>query len=311
MNYKSKRNRVGLSAYTVAKELGIDYRTYLEVDNGKRPLEGEYIDKFMNILNNAKEIKFNRLERMKKINEWFDSGKALERCREYGFSGASLGRELGLTQGCISMAINPDNKYHYMTGDDTKEIIYDFLTNPFNKKIIIENKKVNNKIENDLVNNDKSFVEMNNWYKNTNISYEIIKKYGSIPKFAKFVGISSTHIYNVLNGNKNASDKMIRKLYDLLHSENDNNEEVETFEYVEPTTPNVEEQTNTNNDTENEIENSVQEVEKEDNVVEIKVEPKEKDIITVSKDSVIRNLQEENERLRRQIMLYEKLIERL
>ena len=59
MNYKQKRNSKRLDTYTVSKLLGIDEKTYIEVERGYRNLEGNLIDKFMDIMDNAKEIRFN------------------------------------------------------------------------------------------------------------------------------------------------------------------------------------------------------------------------------------------------------------
>ena len=46
MNFKQKRMSYGLEAYTVAKELGIPYTKYLEVEKGNLDLDTNKKEKF-------------------------------------------------------------------------------------------------------------------------------------------------------------------------------------------------------------------------------------------------------------------------
>lgn len=131
MNYRGKRNRANLSIYTVARELGIDYDTYLEVDRGLRQLEGEMLDKFNSTIDNAREINFNRMEKMKIVNEKLKSGELKRKAYNMGYTIAELGRAVRMNEPVVNNIINGHDKY----SEDKKEIVYDFLNNPLNKKI--------------------------------------------------------------------------------------------------------------------------------------------------------------------------------
>lgn len=69
MNYRGRRNKANIKFYTMAKELGIDEKTYKEIEDGKRNLEGQMLDKFMNILKRNKEINFNDAIKVNKIDK--------------------------------------------------------------------------------------------------------------------------------------------------------------------------------------------------------------------------------------------------
>lgn len=131
MNYRNKRNAKGLSIYTVSSRLGIDYQTYLEVEHGKRHLETERVDKFMEILENSTAIKLERAAKMIKVNEWFESGQARETLSRYGYTAQELGKKIGTSQANISWVLCG----RYEKNDDLKERIYDFLNDNLNINI--------------------------------------------------------------------------------------------------------------------------------------------------------------------------------
>jgi transcriptional regulator with XRE-family HTH domain len=131
MNYKARRNNKRISFYTMCKRLGLDKQTYLEVEKGKKNLEGEYIDKFEDTIANAEGIKLERTMRIAKINEWIKSGECLERLKEMGYTQASLARTLKMHPASICKTFKGDP----MISDDTKEEIYDFLNNNLNKNV--------------------------------------------------------------------------------------------------------------------------------------------------------------------------------
>ena len=289
MNYRNKRNNSGLSQYTIARELGIDYQKYLEVDRGERPLEGELISKFLDIIKRAKEIKINRLEKMKLVDEWLDSGKGLETCKEYGYTGAELARILGFTQGCMSMALNPENNFHKSSGKDVKEMIYDFLHNPINKKI----------------NKELGSTKVEEWYNEnlSNLKQIILNNGYNLREFAELIGCSDAHLGNVINRKRNASMKLKQKIYDLLNKKDKIEEEtkivetteeksnVELYDYVEVS------------------ENPIDEPNVK--IVEATEQEKTDFVKTCGLLCELEKLKEENFKLKRQIELYEKLIERL
>lgn len=222
MNYRKRRNQIGLSVYTVARELGVDYDKYLEVEKGKRPLEQEYVDKFQNIIENATQIKLERAMKMARIKPLFTNGEIKQKISDYGYTHSELGKALGLTQGAISNAFSGNSK---LTSDDTIERIYDFLNNPFNKKVekVIEEKPTVSRAKTKNLSE-----EILNWYNGINLK-EFIASVGKTRKeFAEYLGITTEHLYNVINGNRNFSGNIIEKIYhDFVNKPNkeQNNEE--------------------------------------------------------------------------------------
>ena len=216
MNIRQRRLLRGLKAYTVAKELGIDYNTYMEVERGNRALADEYLDKFMNVMANAKEIKLNRLEKIKKMNEEFDNGTMTELAKEMGYTHSELAEKLGLVQGTISNNLRNDPRY---ISEETRERIYDFLHNPINKKYKKE----------DLPKKEKKYRKCKarltptpKWqYLNDKLNeFEV-----SRTDFAEKIGCTPEHLSNVISGKRNASEELeerINKNLEEIIRNNDN-----------------------------------------------------------------------------------------
>ena len=144
--YTRKRLGNKLSAYTVAKELGISRETYMEIEKGLKNLEGELLDKFNDIIARAKEINFNRMGKLQEVNKWFEDGEAIKALEKLGLTQYDLADALGISQCHVSYAVR--NKTRIRNGkklivsDEVKEMIYDYLTNPLNKKVKQEAKTV-------------------------------------------------------------------------------------------------------------------------------------------------------------------------
>ena len=233
MNYRQKRYSAGLSVYTVARELGISYEKYLEVDRGARDLEGEYVDKFCEVLDRAKEINFNRMQKLRDIEGWITSGQIKEDITKMGYTQSSLARKIGVKQATINQIVNKRGDY----SDDMKERIYDFLHDSINKNIEIEKPKVK--------------------------PVEVISAEPTVTEI---------------------TEDFIQTIEELP--------EVESIEVEVP-----------EEETEEELE-----FEEEPSILRKLMEADtEEDYLDIS----LKSLKEENERLRRQIYLYEKLIERL
>lgn len=226
MNIRQRRALKGLKAYTVAYELGIDYNKYMEIERGERQLGAEYLDKFMEILENAKEIKLNRMEKIKQMNEEFENGTMINLVKEMGYTHKSLGEELGMSQSSITN--NLGNNARYIT-EETRERIYDFLHNPINKKYTKTTK-----------------VDKRRGPRHTTIPTEkwkylndTLDKYGiTRSEFAKGLPCTAEHISNVIKGARNASpmleeamnDKLKKMLKDLGEKEEEPKIELKTIE---------------------------------------------------------------------------------
>ena len=136
MNYRQKRIASGISLYTMAKELGIDKNKYKEVESNNLSLTGDLLDKFMATLDRGKELNFNRLVKMKSVNEWLLSGQARKDMERMGYDQKSLAKALNCHYTYVCHALVRAD-----ASDDFKEELYDFLHNSLNKNLIVENKE--------------------------------------------------------------------------------------------------------------------------------------------------------------------------
>ena len=142
MNYKVKRTRAKISVYTMAKELGVDEKTYAKFEKGEMHLQNEYLEKFLDVIHRAKEININRSIKMQKVDEWIKSGQARKDLKAMGYNQTQLAKAIG----CHCTGINHTLKNPKDGSNDLKEKMYDFLQNPFNKKIEEEIETYNTKI---------------------------------------------------------------------------------------------------------------------------------------------------------------------
>lgn len=277
MNYRNKRNMARLSPYTVAKELGITEEKYKEVEQKKRPLEGNLVDKFQEVINNAKQIKLDRNIRMMEINRWFKSGEAKETLTKYGYNQVSLAKEIGLANTTVLDAFK-----RFKATDDVKEKIYDFLTNPMNKKIE-EQIKVKEETE----------------YKDL---AERIKKIGiTQKKFAELVGCSQVVVSYLFTGKRGISEDKLEKIERVIKQLEEQQVEESVEEIVEEPVEEVIEV----------VEEPV--VVEEAPVVEETTKAEETDYKALYEELTLQYSLLLNDKLKyqRQVMLYEKLIEKM
>lgn len=156
MNYKQKRNSKRLDTYTVSKLLGIDEKTYIEVERGYRNLEGNLIDKFMDIMDNAKEIRFNNKQLEQDIDDWIESGEAKENIKRMGYEQIEIAEKLNTSPSMISKTLLHPNNVQF----NTKYKLYDFVKNPLNKNIEdkLKEEKEKNVIK-EVENTEKNVIE--------------------------------------------------------------------------------------------------------------------------------------------------------
>jgi transcriptional regulator with XRE-family HTH domain len=143
MNYKRKRNRAGISAYTMSKELGVDYEKYLKVEKKLIPLEGEMLNKYQDVLKNSKMIRFNHRQKMFEIKQFIKDGKMRDLMAKRGYNGVTLARTLNIAPSEISHVLNGK-----MANEERIEMVYDFLTNPINANVEGSDKQI--EIDNDF-----------------------------------------------------------------------------------------------------------------------------------------------------------------
>ena len=294
MNYRTRRSLKNLSRYTVAKNLGVDYNKYVEVERGKRPLEKQYVDKFQEILANASEIKLAHSLRMGQVKEAFKNGTLRNKINEYGYTYSTLAKELGLTQSAISNAFSGNPR---LTSDDTMERIYDFLNEPFNKQIDTTNegRKKGRRTR-------ACAPEVAKWFNENNLEEVYTNAGYTRGTFSKELGVSEGHITNVLNGNRNLSGALKTKIYEMFNPTPVTIDKQETME-----TPNI----MVDNDA-NVISNSVFDADKLVNSDICYANNEENDIETKpTLEEQLDALLRENTRLKNQIDAYVKLIEKI
>lgn len=156
MNYKQKRNSKRLDTYTVSKLLGIDEKTYIEVERGYRNLEGNLIDKFMDIMDNAKEIRFNNKQLEQDIDDWIESGEAKKDIKRMGYEQIEVAEKINTSPSMISKTLLHPNNVQF----NTKYKLYDFVKNPLNKNIedVLKEEKGKSVIK-EIENTEKNVIE--------------------------------------------------------------------------------------------------------------------------------------------------------
>lgn len=123
MNYRQKRNKCGLSPYTISKKLGLPYERYLNVERGNESLCGKSIEEFNEIIKNATIIKLERDSRIKEIRDLFYNGEIEQDMKRKKYTKKFLAEGMNVSGAYITNAIN----YPYNASDDILERIYDFL----------------------------------------------------------------------------------------------------------------------------------------------------------------------------------------
>ena len=293
MNYRIKRIRAGLSSYQVAKELGIDWKKYEDVEKRKLNLEGDLLNKFLGILGNAKALRFNHKQTMVDIKKFIEDGNLKKLMADRGYNGLALARVLKVDPSVVSQVLN--NKY---TGDDMIEYIYDFLQNPINANTTNEVK-----VEKPLPNQNRKYNEMVEKLRDIKNKYHLINK-----DIAEKVGISISHFDKIIGGYVT----MTSRTFDLINDFITKYENGEISFEKEPKTPTLKE---TAEILTNEAQNkSVVEETQETNtntLEEAETSSNELEELKNANMQLLIEIQRLNNKLyeaQRQITLYEKLI---
>ncbi len=286
MNYKGRRNRAKLSLYTMARELGMPKEKYIEVEKRKRELPRELLDKFVAITEpqKAREINFNRKQKLRTINEWIKT-EAENKMKEMGYNQCTLAKASGIAQPNISFALAGKQ-----TSDDTKEEMYDFLNNPLNK-IVATEKKTQRGVRPKPKTEEQ--IEIEKWIeKNAKKKMKALKT--TVKELAdKIGGATYSEVRGIIDSTTKGNLALKIKIYEYL-----NRDEEEIFE--EEKTKIVEAEP-----IEEIIKTPIEEP------IETPTETIHEEPTTIEEKTTIELLIQENEKLKRQVMLYEKLIERL
>ena len=302
MNYKVKRYKAGLTPYTVAKELGIDYEKYQLVERKKLPLEGNLVDKFLSIIDpsNAKMIRINHTQRITEVKEFAKSGKLKELMKTRGYyKQVELAKAMGISNTEISRAINY-GETTLQPSDCTLERVYDFLMNPINANVDKENTEDRVPTEEEKA-KIKKFMEENNL---------------NAAELASKLGYDRKTIENIYGKKNYLSPKAKAKLFEYMEEHKTKVEEViEEVPVVEDMTitSSVEEMERTKVKVVEETPTPiVEEVKFEEEVIETG-EENNKDFFREWGRLVRENFQlkSELEKAQTQLRRYEKLIDRM
>lgn len=196
MKYKNKRVVARLGAYSVAKRLGVSLDKYKDIEEGRIPLEGEYLDKFLDIINNAKDIRTEDNITRLNIQTQAKYGELKKLMRKRGYNVHQLAKALNLSYHSINKVIEgKDTKY------DTCGLVYDFLKNPINKNL----------------NNDTKQEVKKEMESEGNMDYKkiMIEKGLKVKDIAKAVGCTTETVYALFRGIA-TSGKKVNKVIDYI-----------------------------------------------------------------------------------------------
>ena len=304
------------NTFDIARDIGVDEKKVRELRDGDRHIEGVTMDKVLDAINRSDADR--TLEKIEMF-EWYKNTDLKKLRKDFGYN----------TQAYLSRVANVDNgelnRFENKKFAKINPIIikmYDFYHNDFNKNI----DKGENEMKNDngaVEYTDKKKNKMFKWYLKTDLKQ--LRGDKAQKDMAKLIGIPQSCYCDLENKLhvKRLSKNMV-KVYEYF-----NNENTITLDTKEMNV--TDEPMKVTNVTRIPINFAVGEPVgelKEHNEVEPKEEYlEEENVITSIKpqDTIMTNwenencplqeeydrLKKENETLKRQVMLYEKLIERL
>lgn len=278
MNYKKKRNKAGISFTTMVQYLGIPEKKYKEVEKGKRSLEGNYLDKFMEAINKGKELKMQETIKEVEIQEWIKSGQILKDMKDYGYSQGQLSKAIGIAQSTVNGIIHSNKN----VSKDLKLKVYNFLHDTLNKKIVEETK------------NDDFYI---NWCLE-NVERIVRGKKLKQTDIEADLGVSHGYISHLMRKDNKPSKYLAKKIYDYF------NNKKTTAKAVIPnlTIPKVEVPKFIEEPKENKVTEKLYTQEQLDEKI---------NKITYDYEAKLLVKDAEIKQCKRQISMYEKLIERL
>ena len=200
--YKRKRIKSGLSQSDIASELGIDIYKYILIERGDIKMPKNLIDRFNQIVNRGvNENKLLKLEREKKVNNWYDemtseedgTYKLYKKMQEFNIETL---KELAPLIGYKDSSIfsknfkNDSNNVPY----EFKNKLYTFFENELNMQ-------PKNKPKPKVVKRDYTIkkTELHKWYKKIDVKKYLEENSISSYAFSEITGISPASIYRMTN----------------------------------------------------------------------------------------------------------------
>lgn len=315
------------NAFDIARDIGVDEKKVRELRDGDRHIEGVTMDKVLSAINRSDADR--AIEKIE-IFEWYKNTDLKKLRKDFGYNTqAYLSRVTSVDNGELNRFEN--KKFAKINPTIIK--MYDFYHNDFNKNINKEENKVKDK-DSVIEYTDKNKNKMFKWYLKTNLK----KLRGEMAQneMAKLIGIPQSCYCDLENKLhvKRLSKNMI-KVYEYFNNKDDNNTITLNTENMNVSSEPMKEINITRIPINFAIGEPVEELknhkletrEKEPQLETCEEEPQEKyleeeKVITSMKPNFLQEkedtcplqeeydkLKEENRALKRQIMLYEKLIE--
>ena len=110
MNYRAKREARGLYAYTVSKELGLSYLTYLKVEKGQIRLSQDKLDKFLEIIENSAELKIEQDIKFAKVKQEYENGTFRQYLLDNNIQVTAINKYVGLSHSFASALFSGQTK---------------------------------------------------------------------------------------------------------------------------------------------------------------------------------------------------------
>lgn len=284
------------NAGIIADKIGVSEEKIRELKNGEREITGETMEKVLKAVNETSEAEMN----IKKANiaKWYQENDIKKLTGEFGYSNyKELGNVVGLSNSTISQLAS--NTINRLSPAGIK--LYLFFQDEFNKKT----RKVDTVEKGLLKISDEEAKEIEKWYQENDIKNKI-KEFGykSYSEIGEKIGISKGTIAQLNCGGINRMSGAGLKLYLFFKDENNN----KCRQNLDETNENISEGINIPEDIETSHNDEIKPISdgvKESGLVEDNIQQE-----NTNNDEYCR-LVKENERLKRQIAMYEKLIERL
>lgn len=128
MKIRVRRNQKGLDRYTIAKEMGVSYSFYCDVEDGKKTFNPKQLEDFLKVLQNSKELKLQKINILNDIKDFFErdeegKSKADKKLIEYGIKKNDLINRLGISAATLYFLFSDFSKVGY----ETSHRVYDYL----------------------------------------------------------------------------------------------------------------------------------------------------------------------------------------
>ena len=134
--YYVKRNKAGFMRAFVAKEIGLDIKSYRKVEMGLRALVGEKLEKYNKLISDRNNL-INQMTLMKKAKNWYVDCDLDEDIKKMGYTRRQVAESLGWSMSKV-------HAYCHKQSPSNEGImeLYIFLTDEANRNLKPEENEV-------------------------------------------------------------------------------------------------------------------------------------------------------------------------